>query len=76
MLKLVLKPDRARPLLQGYPLNINDFKVLLDGRVYTQLDGQWLDLFNRLKWDTIKSVMRSVLGLQGKKFNVRLVCQA
>ena len=55
---------------QGYPVNIKDFKVLLDKRVYHNLEGQWRDLFNRLKWDTVKSALKSVAGLQGRKFKV------
>ena len=52
-------------------MNIKDFKVLLDKRVYHNLEGQWRDLFNRLKWDTVKSALKSVAGLQGRKFKVR-----
>lgn len=58
-------------------MNIKDFKVLLDKRVYMNLEGQWRDLFNRLKWDTVKSALKSVAGLQGRKFRVSflyLVC--
>lgn len=57
--------------VQGYPVNIKDLKVLLDKRVYRDLEGQWRDLFNRLKWDTVKSALKSVAGLQGRKFKVR-----
>jgi hypothetical protein len=56
---------------QGYPVNIKDLKVLLDKRVYRDLEGHWRDLFNRLKWDTVKSALKSVAGLQGRKFKVR-----
>lgn len=59
-------------LWQGYPVNIRDFKVLLDKRVYHNLEGQWRDLFSRLKWDTVKSALKSVAGLQGRKFKVPL----
>ena len=52
-------------------MNIKDLKVLLDKRVYRDLEGQWRDLFNRLKWDTVKSALKSVAGLQGRKFKVR-----
>lgn len=55
---------------QGYPVNIKDLKVLLDKRVYRDVEGQWRDLFNRLKWDTVKSALKSVAGLQGRKFKV------
>ena len=63
--------DNQPGALQGYPVNIKDFKVLLDKRVYHNLEGQWRDLFNRLKWDTVKSALKSVAGLQGRKFKVR-----
>lgn len=55
-------------------MNIKDFKVLLDKRVYHNLEGQWRDLFNRLKWDTVKSALKSVAGLQGRKFKVLSLC--
>lgn len=54
-------------------MNIKDFKVLLDKRVYHNLEGQWRDLFNRLKWDTVKSALKSVAGLQGRKFKARFL---
>ena len=57
--------------MQGAPFNIKDFKVLLDAQVYEDLEGRWVDLFNRMKWDIIKSVLKSVAGLQGRKFKVR-----
>ena len=56
--------------MQGAPFNIKDFKVLLDAQVYEDLEGRWVDLFNRMKWDIIKSVLKSVAGLQGRKFKV------
>ena len=39
--------------------------------MYHNLEGQWRDLFNRLKWDTVKSALKSVAGLQGRKFKVQ-----
>ena len=42
-------------------------QMVLDNRTYDQLAGKWRDLFDRLKWDIIKSVIKSVSGLQGKK---------
>ena len=56
--------------VQGYPISFSDFKMVLDNRVYRSLEGRWRDLFNRVKWDTIKSVLKSVAGLQGRKFKV------
>ena len=59
--------------VQGAPFNIKDFKVLLDAQVYEDLEGRWVDLFNRMKWDIVKSVLKSVAGLQGRKFKVPLL---
>lgn len=56
--------------MQGAPFNIKDFKVLLDAQVYEDLEGRWADLFTRMRWDIIKSVLKSVAGLQGRKFKV------
>ncbi|KAK9827699.1 hypothetical protein WJX81_001629 [Elliptochloris bilobata] len=58
----------CRATYQGKPLSFTDFKLLLDRRVYERLEGRWRDLLNRLKWDTIKSAVKSVAGLQGRKF--------
>ena len=55
--------------VQGKPKNFTDFKLVLDNRVY-RLDGGWRDLFQRMKWDVIKSALKSVLNLQGRKFRV------
>ena len=44
--------------------------MVLDNRTYDQLAGKWRDLFDRMKWDIIKSVIKSVSGLQGKKVKV------
>ena len=60
----------AAVFVQGAPFNIKDFKVLLDAQVYEDLEGRWVDLFNRMKWDIVKSVLKSVAGLQGRKFKV------
>ena len=45
----------AAPWHQG-PVKISDFKVVLDKRVYRNVEGGWPDLFNRIKWDVVKSV--------------------
>jgi hypothetical protein len=39
--------------------------------VYERVEGRWRDLLNRLKWDTVKSAVKSVAGLQGRKFKAR-----
>jgi hypothetical protein len=45
--------------------------MVLDNRVYDGLEGPWRDLFQRLKWDIVKSVLKSMTGLQGRKVKVR-----
>ena len=55
-------------------MNIHDFKVVLDKRVYRGIEGQWRDLFGRIKWDAVKSALKSVAGLQGRKFKVGCCC--
>ena len=44
--------------------------MVLDNRVYDGLEGPWRDLFQRLKWDIVKSVLKSMTGLQGRKVKV------
>ena len=51
-------------------MNINDFKMLLDTREYQNLEGRWRDLITRIKWDTVKSVVKSAAGLNKSKFRV------
>lgn len=46
-------------------------QMVLDNRTYTHLAGKWRDLFDRLKWDIIKSVLKSLGGFQTKKVKVR-----
>lgn len=43
---------------------------MLDSRTYENFEGGWRDLLIRIKWDTVKSVLKSVTGLQGRKFKV------
>ncbi len=45
--------------------------MLLDTREYQNLEGRWRDLITRIKWDTVKSVVKSVAGLNKSKFRVR-----
>ena len=44
--------------------------MVLDNRTYDGLEGAWRDLFQRLKWDIVKSVLKSMSGLQGRKVKV------
>ncbi|KAL4444145.1 hypothetical protein ABPG75_011882 [Micractinium tetrahymenae] len=65
-----VKINRAhcRATYEGYPLTFNDLKLVIDNRTYANIEGRWRDLFNKMKWDTVKSVVKSVAGLQGRKF--------
>ncbi|GAB4818387.1 hypothetical protein N2152v2_005433 [Parachlorella kessleri] len=58
----------CRATYEGYPVSFNDLKFVSDSMVYEGLEGRWRDLFNRMKWDAIKSAVKSMAGLQGKKF--------
>ena len=64
-----VKLNRAhmRVTYEGYPLTFTDLKLVLDNRTYQGLDGRWRDLFAKIKWDVVKSVIKSVAGLQGRK---------
>ena len=55
---------------QGVGLKIKDFKLVVDKRVYSNLEGRWQDLLNRIKWDVGKSVGKSALGIQKSKLKV------
>ncbi|KFM25649.1 Aprataxin [Auxenochlorella protothecoides] len=58
----------CRVTYAGYPLTFTDLKLVLDNRTYENFEGGWRDLLARIKWDTVKSVAKSVTGLQGRKF--------
>lgn len=46
--------------------------MVLDNRQYDALEGSWSEVFTKLKWDIIKSVVKSMTGLQGSKVKVPL----
>lgn len=58
----------ARVSYQGYPMSFNDMKVVLDARVYQVIDCTMRELFQKYLWDAIKSMLRSMARLQGRKF--------
>ncbi|KAK2079384.1 hypothetical protein QBZ16_003075 [Prototheca wickerhamii] len=58
----------CRVTYRGYPIDFTDLKLVLDSRTYENFEGGWRDLLIRIKWDTVKSVLKSVTGLQGRKF--------
>ena len=51
----------------GNPISFHNRRFVLDARTYNFFEGRWRDFVNRLKWDVIKSVLKSVTGLQGRK---------
>jgi len=58
----------VRVSYEGAPVSFSDLRLVLDGRTYERVDGGWAALAARVKWDTVKSVLKSVAGLQGRKF--------
>ncbi|WIA10179.1 hypothetical protein OEZ85_010383 [Tetradesmus obliquus] len=57
----------ARLTYEGPPLSISGFGLVLDNRVYRNIDGGWTTVLNRYKWDAIRSLVKSVSGLQARK---------
>lgn len=55
---------------QRVPINMSDFKLVLDTKVYVDFEGSWRDIFSRYKGTLLSSVLKSLTGLQGKKFKV------
>jgi hypothetical protein len=51
----------------GGPVPIRDLPIVLDKRVYINHIGHWHGLLSRFKWDAIKSILKSLTGLQGNK---------
>lgn len=58
---------------QRVPISMSDFKLVLDTKVYVDFEGSWRDIFSRYKGTLLSSVVKSLTGLQGKKFKVRPV---
>eukprot|EP01026_Neomeris_dumetosa_P034356 TRINITY_DN27651_c0_g1_i1.p2 TRINITY_DN27651_c0_g1~~TRINITY_DN27651_c0_g1_i1.p2 ORF type:complete len:131 (+),score=28.19 TRINITY_DN27651_c0_g1_i1:503-895(+) len=54
---------------QATAFSLTNKKIVLDECVYTQLVGRWKDLFNKLKGNVINSAIKSVVGLQNRKFD-------
>ncbi len=42
-------------------------QMVLDNRQYAGVEGSWSDLFQSFKWDIVKSVLKSMTGMQGSK---------
>lgn len=51
---------------EGNPISFNR-PLVLDARTYNFFEGPWRDFINKLKWDVIRSVLKSVTGFQGRK---------
>uniref|UniRef100_A0A7S3XFA5 FMP27 GFWDK domain-containing protein n=1 Tax=Picocystis salinarum TaxID=88271 RepID=A0A7S3XFA5_9CHLO len=52
----------------GAPISIHELKLVADARLYRNFLGTGQELLQRVKWDWTKSVLRSVAGLQHRKF--------
>eukprot|EP00878_Enallax_costatus_P023923 GHUV01025489.1.p1 GENE.GHUV01025489.1~~GHUV01025489.1.p1 ORF type:complete len:403 (+),score=144.92 GHUV01025489.1:2173-3381(+) len=57
----------AKLTYEGPPLSISGFGLVLDNRVYRNIDGGWRSVLNRYKWDAIRSLVKSFSGLQARK---------
>ncbi|XVF64917.1 hypothetical protein PTKIN_Ptkin09bG0204900 [Pterospermum kingtungense] len=53
---------------EGSRFVVNDLKLLMDTFHCTELTGTWRRLFSRVKKHIIWGVLKSVTGMQGKKF--------
>lgn len=58
---------------QRVPISMSDFKLVLDTKVYVDFEGSWRDIFSRYKGTLLSSALKSLTGLQGKKFKVRIL---
>ncbi|CAG9463002.1 unnamed protein product [Pedinophyceae sp. YPF-701] len=75
--KLFLKHVRfnrvyARVSYEGGRMPFLDLKLLLDSVVYQNIDTKWGSLFSRYKFAVLRSVLKSVTGLQNRKFHAHL----
>ena len=66
----LVPPPPQLPVCVCARSTFTDLKLVMDNRTYEHLEGRWRDLFDRIKWDALKSVAKSVAGLQGRKFKV------
>lgn len=53
---------------EGQRFVVNDMKLLMDQFVRAEFTGTWQRLFSRVKKHIIWGVLKSVTGMQGKKF--------
>eukprot|EP00963_Diacronema_lutheri_P009939 scaffold938_cov334-Pavlova_lutheri.AAC.59 len=60
----------------GAPISIHELKLVADARLYHNFLGTGQELLQRVKWDWTKSVLRSVAGLQHRKFRQLVPNQA
>ncbi|KAL5145281.1 Protein SABRE [Glycine soja] len=54
---------------EGQRFVVNDLKLLMDQFHRTEFTGTWRRLFSRVKKHIIWGVLKSVTGMQGRKFN-------
>jgi hypothetical protein len=57
---------------EGSPIAVSDLRLLMDTLVLLQFTGSWRRLFSKVKKHIIWSVLKSVTGMQGKKFKDKL----
>lgn len=60
---------------EGSRLSVNDRRLLMDTFTRVEFTGTWRQLFSRVKKHIIWSVLKSVAGMQGKKFKDKLQAQ-
>ncbi|KAI5072700.1 hypothetical protein GOP47_0012806 [Adiantum capillus-veneris] len=60
---------------EGSRLSVNELRLLMDTFTRVQFRGTWRRFFSRVKKHIIWSVLKSVAGMQGKKFKDKLQSQ-
>eukprot|EP00250_Pteridium_aquilinum_P012865 c20993_g1_i1 orf=354-8423(+) len=60
---------------EGSRLSVNDLRLLMDTFTRVEFTGTWRRFFSRVKKHIIWSVLKSVAGMQGKKFKDKLQAQ-
>ncbi|XP_024390151.1 protein SABRE isoform X3 [Physcomitrium patens] len=60
---------------EGSRFAVSDLRLLMDTFLLLELTGSWRRLFSKVKKHIIWSVLKSVTGMQGKKFKDKLPAQ-
>ncbi|KAH7290740.1 hypothetical protein KP509_30G061600 [Ceratopteris richardii] len=61
---------------EGSRMSVNELRLLMDTFMRVEFRGTWRRFFSRVKKHIIWSVLKSVAGMQGKKFKDKLQSQA